>query len=376
MDNETIEFEQVVARGCGLDVHKETVVATVSGTGIKKETRTFSTFTRSLKELKEWILSLGITHVAMESTGIYWKPVFNILEGSGLTILIVNARHIKYVPGHKTDKKDSEWISRLLLAGLLKGSFVPPEEIRQLRDMTRYRRKLQGAITAEKNRMIKMLEDSNMKLSAVLSKVHGVSGTRIIDALLEGQTDPFLLASLCHGKVKAEKEEIILALEGKLTEHHKFMMRIIRRDIQQTEALINELDVEIEKQLLPYAQEIALLSEIPGVGHQTAGDLISEIGVDMEVFATDKHISSWAGVSPGNNESAGKKKWKDKPREQTSSIYPHRISMGGIPHKGKFSKFQIQKIGRQKRQKKSHSSSRTHDLSYSLPFNKREEKLC
>lgn len=308
MDNETIEFEQVVARGCGLDVHKETVVATVSGTGIKKETRTFSTFTRSLKELKEWILSLGITHVAMESTGIYWKPVFNILEGSGLTILIVNARHIKYVPGHKTDKKDSEWISRLLLAGLLKGSFVPPEEIRQLRDMTRYRRKLQGAITAEKNRMIKMLEDSNMKLSTVLSKVHGVSGTRIIDALLKGQTDPVLLASLCHGKVKAEKEEIILALEGKLTEHHKFMMRIIRRDIQQTEALINELDVEIEKQLLPYAQEVALLSEIPGVGHQTAGDLISEIGVDMEAFATDKHISSWAGVSPGNNESAGKKK--------------------------------------------------------------------
>jgi len=308
MDNETIEFEQVVARGCGLDVHKETVVATVSGTGIKKETRTFSTFTRSLKELKEWILSLGITHVAMESTGIYWKPVFNILEGSGLTILIVNARHIKYVPGHKTDKKDSEWISRLLLAGLLKGSFVPPKEIRQLRDMTRYRRKLQGAITAEKNRMIKMLEDSNMKLSTVLSKVHGVSGTRIIDALLEGQTDPVLLASLCHGKVKAEKEEIILALEGKLTEHHKFMMGIIRRDIQQTEALINELDVEIEKQLLPYAQEVALLSEIPGVGHQTAGDLISEIGVDMEVFATDKHISSWAGVSPGNNESAGKKK--------------------------------------------------------------------
>jgi len=308
MDNETIDFEQVVAKGCGLDVHKETVVATVSGIGIKRETRTFSTFTRSLKELKEWILSLGITHVAMESTGIYWKPVFNILEGSGLTILIVNARHIKYVPGHKTDKKDSAWISKLLLAGLLKGSFVPPVEIRQLRDMTRYRRKLEGAITAEKNRMIKMLEDSNMKLSSVLSKVHGVSGTRIIDALLEGQTDPVYLASLCHGKVKAEQKDIILALEGNLTDHHKFMIRIIRQDIRQTEALIKELDAEIEKQLLPYAQEIALLSQIPGVGEQTAGELISEIGVDMEVFATDKHISSWAGVSPGINESAGKKK--------------------------------------------------------------------
>jgi transposase len=315
MDNETIDFEQVVAKGCGLDVHKETVVATVSGTGIKRETRTFSTFTRSLKELKEWILSLGITHVAMESTGIYWKPVFNILEGSGLTILIVNARHIKYVPGHKTDKKDSAWIAKLLLAGLLKGSFVPPVEIRQLRDMTRYRRKLEGAITAEKNRMIKMLEDSNMKLSSVLSKVHGVSGTRIVDALLEGKTDPVYLASLCHGKVKAEQEDIILALEGNLTEHHKFMIRIIRRDIRQTEALIKELDAEIEKQLLPYAQEISLLSQIPGVGEQTAGELISEIGVDMEVFATDKHISSWAGVSPGNNESAGKKKVDEPPTE-------------------------------------------------------------
>ena len=308
MDTQFINFEQVVAKGCGLDVHKETVTATVSGTEIKRETRTFSTFTRSLKEMKEWILSLGITHVAMESTGIYWKPVFNILEDSGLTILIVNARHIKYVPGHKTDKKDSAWIAKLLLAGLLKGSFVPPVEIRQLRDMTRYRRKLEGAVTAEKNRMIKMLEDSNMKLSSVLSKVHGVSGTRIVDALLEGKTDPAYLASLCHGKVKAEREAIIQSLEGNLTEHHKFMIKIIRQDISQTESLIHTLDLEIEKQLLPYANELALLKEIPGVGEQTAGELISEIGVDMEVFATDKHISSWAGVSPGNNESAGKKK--------------------------------------------------------------------
>ncbi len=313
MDTQEILFDQVVAKACGLDVHKDTVVATVSGNGIKSETRTFSTFTRSLILLKEWILSLGITHVAMESTGIYRKPVFNILEDPNLTILIVNARHIKYVPGHKTDKKDSAWIAKLLLAGLLKGSFVPPKEIRQLRDMTRYRRKLEGAITAEKNRMIKMLEDSNIKLSTVLSKVHGVSGTRIVDALLEGITDPVYLASLCHGKVKAEQEDIIMSLEGNLTEHHKFMIKIIRQDIQQTEALIAKLDLEIEKQLLPYATELALLKEIPGVGEQTAGELISEIGVDMDAFATDKHISSWAGVSPGNNESAGKKKVEEQP---------------------------------------------------------------
>jgi len=176
-----------------------------------------------------------------------------------------------------------------------------------------------------------------MKLSSVLSKVHGVSGTRIVDALLEGQTDPVYLASLCHGKVKAEQEEIILALEGNLTEHHKFMIRIIRQDICQTEALIKDLDVEIEKQLRLYAQELALLKEIPGVGEQTAGDLISEIGVDMDVFATDKHISSWAGVSPGNNERPVKKKRTNYPWKQTSKSNTHRNSLGCIPNKRHFS---------------------------------------
>jgi len=303
-----VYFEQVVARGCGLDVHKETVVATVSGTGIKKETRTFSTFTRSLTELREWLLSLGVTHVSMESTGVYWKPVFNILEGFGLTILIVNARHIKYVPGHKTDKKDSAWICKLLLAGLLKGSFVPPVEIRNLRDMTRYRRKLDGAVTAEKNRMIRILEDANIKLSTVLSKVHGASGTKIIDAMLSGETNPEVLLELCHGRIKADREDIKLALEGKLTDHHKFMLGMIKKDIDQTEALINDLDKEIAKQLQPYAEELSLLKQIPGVGEQTAGALIAEIGVNMDAFPDEKHLASWAGMSPGNNESAGKKK--------------------------------------------------------------------
>jgi transposase len=305
---QAVRFEQVVAKGCGLDVHKETVVATVSGTAITTETRTFLTFTRSLTELREWLLTLGVTHVSMESTGVYWKPVFNILEGHGMTILIVNARHIKYVPGHKTDKKDSAWICKLLLAGLLKGSFVPPVEIRNLRDLTRYRRKLEGAVTAEKNRMIRILEDANIKLSTVLSKVHGVSGSRIIDALLAGTTNPEVLVSLCHWRVKAEKEDIKLALEGKLTEHHKFMLRIIKKDMNQTEALINDLDAEIAKQLLPYAQEISLIKQIPGVGEQTAGSIIAEIGVNMEVFPDEKHLASWAGMCSGNNESAGKKK--------------------------------------------------------------------
>jgi len=303
-----VYFEQVVAKGCGLDVHKETVVATVSGIAINTETRTFSTFTRSLTELREWLLSLGITHVSMESTGVYWKPVFNILEGHGMTILIVNARHIKYVPGHKTDKKDSAWICKLLLAGLLKGSFVPPMEIRNLRDMTRYRRKLEGAVTAEKNRMIRLLEDANIKLSTVISKVHGTSGTKIINAMLAGETDPEVLVKLCSLHIKTDREQIKLALEGKLTDHHKFMLRMIKKDIDQTEALMSDLDKEIEKQLQPYAEELSLIKQIPGVGEQTAGALIAEIGVDMAVFPDDKHLASWAGMSPGNNESAGKKR--------------------------------------------------------------------
>ncbi|MCK9617748.1 MAG: IS110 family transposase [Lentimicrobiaceae bacterium] len=303
-----VYFEQVVAKGCGLDVHKDTVVATVSGTAIKTETRTYSTFTCSLTELREWLLSLGITHVSMESTGVYWKPVFNILEGYGMTILIVNARHIKYVPGHKTDKKDSAWICKLLLAGLLKVSFVPPAEIRNLRDRTRYRRKLEGAITAEKNRMIRILEDANIKLSTVLSKVHGTSGTKIINAMLAGETNPEVLVKLCHWRVKTDREEIKLALEGKLTDHHKFMLRMIKKDIDQTEALINDLDKEIANQLQPYAEELSLIKQIPGVGEQTAGALIAEIGVNMEAFPDEKHLASWAGMSPGNNESAGKKK--------------------------------------------------------------------
>ena len=178
---ESVEFEQVVSRCCGLDIHKKEIVATIKGDGIRKETRTYGSTTRSLTELKEWLLANGITHVAMESTGVYWKPVMNILESGGFTILVVNARHIKYVPGHKTDKKDSAWICKLLLAGLLKGSFVPPVEQRNMRDLTRYRRKLVGQQSAETNRMIRIFEDANLKLSSVFSDVTGVTCTKMSD---------------------------------------------------------------------------------------------------------------------------------------------------------------------------------------------------
>lgn len=307
--SQEITFEEVVERGCGLDVHKKEIVATVSGTGIESETRTFQSTTRSLTELKEWLLALGVTHVAMESTGVYWKPVMNILEPGGFTIMVVNARHIKYVPGHKTDKKDSAWICKLLRAGLLKGSFVPGRDQRDLRDLTRYRRKLVQQQSSEHNRMIRIFEDANLKLSSVFSNIRGKMCTRVIDAVIAGETDPQKLAALCtHRRLKASKEEIALAVEGCFTEHHKFMIRAIRTSISNIEAEIDHLDREIEQRMQPFEAQIQRLCEIPGMDVTSVNELLAEIGVDMEVFPTAEHLTSWAGLAPGNNESAGKKK--------------------------------------------------------------------
>lgn len=307
--SQEITFEEVVERGCGLDVHKKEIVATVSGTGIESETRTFQSTTRSLTELKEWLLALGVTHVAMESTGVYWKPVMNILEPGGFTIMVVNARHIKYVPGHKTDKKDSAWICKLLRAGLLKGSFVPGRDQRDLRDLTRYRRKLVQQQSSEHNRMIRIFEDANLKLSSVFSNIRGKMCTRVIDAVIAGETDPQKLAALCtHRRLKASKEEIALAVEGCFTEHHKFMIRAIRTSISNIEAEIDHLDREIEQRMQPFEAQIQQLCEIPGMDVTSVNELLAEIGVDMEVFPTAEHLTSWAGLAPGNNESAGKKK--------------------------------------------------------------------
>jgi transposase len=304
---QVVEFEQIVERGCGMDVHKETVVATVSGIGIKQETRTFSTFTSSLKELNTWLKSLGITHTAMESTGVYWKPVFNVLE-EDFEILLVNARHIKNVPGHKTDKKDSKWISKLLLSGLLKGSFIPPKEIRELRDLFRYKRKLTSQISSEKNRLQKILEDANIKLSSVVSDTFGVSSTKIINALIEGENDIEALVKHCHGRLNSKKSELKEALFGKLTEHHKFMLRTIKKSMAGIEDIVAQVEKQIDEQTKCYQIEMELLQTIPGVGRDTAIGIIAEIGVDMNVFPNEQHLASWAGISPGNNESAGKKK--------------------------------------------------------------------
>ena len=307
MEPQVITFDQVIERGCGMDVHRDSVVATVSGTNIKPETRTYTTFTNDLNELRQWLMSLKVTHIAMESTGIYWKPVFNILE-EDFEILLVNARHVRNVPGHKTDKKDSKWIAKLLLSGLLKASFVPPRDIRDLRDLFRYRRKLTAQSVAERNRFEKILQDANFKLSSVISDVFGVTGTKLIDALLEGNHDFDQLMHLCDKRIQKKKEMLKEALVGNLTSHHKFMLRTLRRSLASIGEIIEEVDREIDEQTKQYKIEIQLLQTIPGVSKITSIGLLSEIGPDMSKFPNEHHLASWAGLSPGNNESAGKKK--------------------------------------------------------------------
>lgn len=300
-----ISFPQVVERGAGMDVHRDTVVVTVMGTGIITETRTFTTYTNDLRSLSGWLKSFAITHLSIESTGVYWKPVFNILSDE-FEILLVNARHVKNIPGHKTDKKDSRWLAKLLLSGLLKASFVPPNEIRDLRDLTRYRKKLVQNATAERNRFERVLQDANFKLSNVITDLFGKTGTLIITALLQGNNNFEELLALCHGSIKKKKYILKEALEGKLTGHHKFMLETIRLSIENINYRIAKIDSETALLCSQYSAEIDLLKTIPGVNSISAASMIAEIGVDMDKFPTVHHLASWAGVCPGNNESAGK----------------------------------------------------------------------
>jgi transposase len=311
---QSITFEQVIERGCGIDVHKKVIVATIRGTGIKETTRTFNSFTESIEQMRDWLKTEGVTHIAMESTGVYWKPLYNILE-EDFEIILVNARHIKNVPGRKTDKKDSKWIAKLLLSGLLKGSFIPPKPIRELRDLTRYRRKVVGQIASEKNRIQKILEDGNIKLSSVVSNMSGVTATKIIDAMIAGEEDVEKLIRFRHGKMQVSREDLKASLKGKLTDHHRFMLTTIKESIEDKEKLIEKLDRKIEEHLK--ANELVLdaklLETIPGVGKDAAAGIMAEIGNDMEQFPNEQHLASWAGMSPGNNESAGKKKVVERP---------------------------------------------------------------
>jgi transposase len=310
-------MQTLVERGCGLDVHQATVVAClliVSPNGnVRKQMRTFGTTTRERLSMRTWLLSEGCTHIAMESTGVYWKPVFAILEGE-LEIVVANAQHVKKVPGRKSDVKDAEWLAELLCHGLLRSSFVPPKPIRELRDLTRYRRKLVESQTAERNRMLKLLETANIKLSSVVCDVFGVSGQLMVQALLKGKASPQEMAQLAKGRLRKRIAHLEPALEGKLQPHHRFLLKLQLDRLQAVEEDLTTLERHIQEKLQPYAAQLALLQEIPGVDWTLAAVIIAELGVDMSVFQSVSQLASWAGVCPGTNESAGKRKSSRVPK--------------------------------------------------------------
>lgn len=294
-------------RCCGMDVHKKTVSAcVVMPKG--KHTRTFGTYTDDLLELADWLKEQKVTHVAMESTGVYWKPVFNILESEGFAVLVVNARHIKQVPGRKTDIKDAEWIADLMRHGLLTGSFIPDREQRELRELVRYRRSLIEERSRELNRIEKVLEGANIKLSSVVTDISGVSSLSMIRALIDGVEDPKELSEMARGRLRKKSGELERALAGLVGPHQKMMLQTQLSHIDFLNSQIAEMDAEVEERMRPLEEELSLLETIPGVGRRSSEEVIAEIGVDMSRFPTDGHLASWAGMSPGNNESAGKRK--------------------------------------------------------------------
>jgi transposase len=304
-------MEPIVERCCGLDVHQATVVACLlvgrAHQKPRREVRSFGTKTRELMQLRDWLRDNNCTHIGMEATGIYWKPVYAVLEDD-FEVVVGNAHHIKNVPGRKTDVKDSEWIADLLRHGLIAKSFVPPKPIRELRELTRYRRKLVESRSAERNRLQKLLETANIKLASVASDVFGVSGMAMLKALVRNDSTPQEMAQLAKKRLRQKLADLELALEGKVEEHHRFVLEIQLRRLEQLDEHIAKLDERIDLKLAPYREHHTRLAGIPGVDRVLAGVIIAELGTDMSVFKSGAHLAAWAGVCPGNNESAGKRK--------------------------------------------------------------------
>jgi transposase len=303
---------EAIFRCCaGLDVHSKTVttcVRRIDDQGkIHAEVRTFGTMTCGLLSLCEWLTAEGVSHVAMESTGVFWKPVYNILEEQ-FEILLVNARHIKNVPGRKTDVKDCEWIAQLLQYGLLRGSYIPPRPQRELRDLTRMRTQLTREMSSVANRIHKVLEDTNIKLGVVATDILGVSGRNMIQALIAGETDTVKLADMARGRLRDKIPLLEQALVGKITEHHQFMLKALMDQLIYLEGQIERFNQRIEEAARPFEKAITALIPIPGYERVSAQTVIAEIGPDMNPFPTDDHLCSWAKICPGNNESAGKRK--------------------------------------------------------------------
>lgn len=304
-------MDMVVERCCGLDVHKDTVVACVRtpGKGGKRhqETRTFGTMTTDLLALRDWLVAMEVTLIGMESTGIYWKPVFYVLEDA-TECWVLNARHLRNVPGRKTDVADAEWICQLVEHGLVRPSFVPPKEIRELRDLTRYRKAQIDERGREAQRLDKVLQDAGVKLSSVASDILGKSGRDMLEALVSGTRDPEVLAELARGRLRSKLPTLTRALEGRFSAHHALIVGQILAKLDFLDEAIGTLSAEIDRVIAPFGTEVELLDTIPGVDRRIAECLIAEIGVDMRHFETSARLASWAGMCPGNHESGGKRK--------------------------------------------------------------------
>ncbi|HEX2483473.1 MAG TPA: IS110 family transposase [Methylomirabilota bacterium] len=304
-------MERLIERCSGLDVHRDTVAACVRVPGAhgqrEQHVRTFGTTTAELLILRDWLEAHGVTHVAMESTGVYWKPVFYVLE-EAFTCLLVNAAHIKQVPGRKTDVLDCIWIAQLLEHGLLRGSFVPPAPIRELRDLTRHRKVLIQERQRAANRLHKLLQDAGLKLASVATDILGVSGRAMLGALVEGTTDPGVLADLARGKLRKKLPALRQALAGRFRPHHAFLVGQLLAHVDYLDEAITTVSEEIEARLAPFEAHLTRLDTVHGIARRTAEVIIAEIGVDMTVFPNEHHLASWAGMCPGNNESAGKHK--------------------------------------------------------------------
>lgn len=305
-------MNELLDRCAGLDVHKKTIVACIMigfGKKVKKEIRTFGTTTPELELLAKWLQENNISDAAIESTGIYWVPVYNILdEEFKIKLTLANARHIKNVPGRKTDVKDSEWLCKLLKCGLLTASFIPPKDIRDLRKLLTYKDSLIKNRTQVKNRIIKVLESANIKLASVLSNVFGVSGLKVVRLIAGGESNPNVLANVVDSQVRAPRENIKKALTGRITEVDVQILVLLLSDFDYVEKQVKKVECEISNRTKKYDVQMELLKGIPGVSDNVAAVIIASAGIDMDQFPTDKHFASWGGLVPGNNESAGKKK--------------------------------------------------------------------
>lgn len=303
-------MEVVYPRCCGLDVHKRSVSACVlvrdEAGGRHRQQRSFSTMTVGLLRLADWLAGQAVTHVALESTGVYWKPVWNLLEDQ-FTLLLVNPQHVKAVPGRKTDMRDAEWLAELLQHGLLRGSRVPDRPQRELQELTRYRTSLRQERTAEVNRLQKTLEGANIKLAAVVSDVTGVSARAMLAALVDGEVAASVLAELAQGRLRGKQEALEQALEGRVGDHQRFLLARQLTHLDELDELLREVSAEIARRLRPFAAEVARLDGIPGVGRTTAEVLLAEVGTDLACFPSAAELASWAGLCPGNHESGGKR---------------------------------------------------------------------